>query len=92
MIEVSGPITKTVPGPLVPIRVLRKAKGWTMTDLAGRMAELGVSRDPSTLYNIEAGRIRGSAEVMRAWALALLIDPEEVVPGELLPRPSKAVA
>lgn len=63
-------------GPQVRIRPYRVAvAGLTLEQLAERIGEHGVSVTISHLSNVEKGHQRASERLLRAWALALGLDP-----------------
>jgi transcriptional regulator with XRE-family HTH domain len=70
---------------MVRIRVLRDIYGLTAEQLADRMAELGVSVNHNTLYNIERGAKKPSDRTLDAYARALGINPLDVWQGPLRP-------
>lgn len=65
-------------GPQVRIRPVRVAAGLTLDQLAERISAQGVAVSGPHLSNVELGRQRASARLLRAWALALGVDPLDV--------------
>lgn len=65
-------------GPQVRIRPFRVVAGLTLEQLAERIGGVGVEVDISHLSRIETGKARASDRLLRAWALALGIDPLDV--------------
>lgn len=73
-------------GPQVRIRILRQILVGSAEKLADRIAEQGVQVHPDHIRNCELGRQKPSARLMRAWALALGLDPLDVwAPGATAP-------
>lgn len=71
-------------GPQIRIRSLRESYGWTLEQLADRIAENGYPRRPSAdhLSNVECGNKVPSSSLMTAWAKALGINALDVyLPG-----------
>ncbi len=65
--------------PRVGIRAVREAYGLTIPDLVTRIEEHGVTvQDTSTIRNVETGNKRPSQRLIRAWALALRLNPTDV--------------
>lgn len=67
---------------MVTLRSLRKALELTGDDLAERIAEQGVTVNTDHLYNVEAGRKRGSEKLIGAWARALRLQRLDVYQTE----------
>jgi transcriptional regulator with XRE-family HTH domain len=66
--------------PMVPLRALRDAKGWSVHQLRDRMEEQGyVLKHPGSIRNVETGNRRPSKLMKHAMALALGIDPVDIV-------------
>lgn len=68
---------------MVRIRDLRAAHGWTMQQLADRIAEHGVKITESGISNVENGNKQGSDRLLTAWARALGVEPLNVWHGPL---------
>lgn len=60
---------------MVPLRALREAHGLTLSALAVRIAEFGVTVDPDSLSAVELGHTGVSQKLKTAWARALNINP-----------------
>lgn len=65
-------------GPQVRIREFRKLVIGTAEQLAERISEHGVKVHPDHLRNCELGHQRPSDRLLRAWALALGLNPLDV--------------
>lgn len=66
--------------PLVGIREVRKAQKMSVAELMDRIREHGYDiRDSSTVRNIELGHKKASRGLMHCWALALGLDPMNVI-------------
>lgn len=70
-------------GPMVRIKDLRLAHGWTMLQLADRIQEQGVQITEAGISNVENGNKQGSDRLLTAWAKALGVDPLNVWHGPL---------
>ena len=70
-------------GPMIRIKDLRLAHGWTMKQLAERVAEQGASITESGVSNVENGNKQASDRLLIAWAKALGVDPLNVWHGPL---------
>lgn len=68
--------------PLVPIREIRKAYGYTLNDLADRIAAEGVTVTPEALSNVERGNKKASNRLLHAWARALRLPPLDVIQSD----------
>lgn len=72
-------------GPQVRIRSFRVAVGLTLEQLAERIEAHGVPVSVPHLSRVERGLERVSDRLLRAWALALGIDPLDVGPSTTAP-------
>lgn len=63
---------------MVPLRTLREAYGLTLSALAARIAEFGVTVDPDSLSAVELGHTGASKQLLTAWACALNILPIDI--------------
>ena len=73
-------------GPQVRLRPFRVAvAGMTLERLAERIGEHGVTVTISHLSNVEKGHQRASERLLRAWALALGLNPLDVWQAERSP-------
>lgn len=70
-------------GPMVRIRDLRTARGWTIAQLVDRIAEHGVTVTDAGISNVENGNKQASERLLTAWAKALGSDPMNVWHGPL---------
>lgn len=70
-------------GPMIRIRDLRTARGWTMAQLADRIGEHGVRITEAGISNVENGNKKASDRLLTAWALALGVDPMNLWHGPL---------
>lgn len=70
-------------GPMVRIRDLRLAHGWTMQQLADRIGEFGVDITEAGISNVENGNKKASDRLLIAWSRALGIDPLNVWHGPI---------
>lgn len=78
--------------PVVSVRDVRVAYGWTLPQLADSIRETtGFKVSPEHLNNIELGIRGGSAELLAAWAQTLSVSQ---VMGDWVPRaaPSRSAA
>lgn len=65
-------------GPQIRVRTYRRLVIGSAEKLAERIAEYGVKVHPDHIRNCELGRQRPSDRLLRAWALALGLDPLDV--------------
>lgn len=72
-------------GPMIRIKDLRLAHGWSQTDLAQRIAEFGVEVTDAGISNVENGNKKASDRLLTAWAKALGVEPLNVWHGPLRP-------
>jgi transcriptional regulator with XRE-family HTH domain len=70
---------------MVRIRDLRDAHGWTLAQLADRIAEHGVKISAAGISNVENGNKQASDRLLTAWAKALGVQPLNVWHGPLRP-------
>lgn len=68
---------------MIRIRDLRVARNWTMSQLAERIAENGVSVTEAGISNVECGNKVASDRLLAAWAKALGVEPLTVWHGPL---------
>ncbi len=78
-------LAKTPLGPMVRIKDMRLAHGWSQSQLAERIAEQGFSVTDAGISNVENGNKKASSRLLIAWARALGIEPLDVWPGMLRP-------
>lgn len=72
-------------GPMVRIKDLRLALGWSQTELAERIAEKGGEVTDAGISNVENGNKKASDRLLIAWAKALGVEPLNVWHGPLRP-------
>lgn len=70
-------------GPMVRIRDLRTARGWTIAQLVERIEEHGVKITEAGISNVETGNKQASERLLTAWAKALGSEPMNVWHGPL---------
>lgn len=71
---------------MVRISDLRKAHGWSQTQLAERIAEQGVEVTNAAISNVESGNKPASDRLLTAWAKALGVEPLNVWHGPTRPK------
>ncbi len=72
-------------GPMIRIRDLRLAHGWSQEQLAKRIAEQGFRITAAGISNVESGNKKASDLLLIAWARALGVQPVDVWHGPLRP-------
>lgn len=66
----------------VPLRALRKIRGLTAAELAGRIADHGVTVDEDHIYAVELGHKNAGFDLRLAWAAELGVGPRDIRFGD----------